>query len=499
MTTKIEHGWDAEGNTFIHPSETEFVAGPRPVDGSIDYLEDASYIENMELLGHWPTVVRLTHTWQNVIEMDGRRIMYHYYRQALNVYDITDPLERVVLLEKRYAADEGEFGAAAIAFNRDLGKWIMVQSFEVPRTYGAESNKYTNPENLGRLMGVPGFRGFRVYELMSPTEWTLLAEVPTGTRHPQTGIYTGSGAVDTPFYQGGKYMSIAAAPDDSFTSMEFATYPYTPAQMLYDMSDPSSPQLVSTWWVPGQRADEVEAYEGWDRHGNRTSWTGARVPMTMPVPLEAGGRYGYAVMGGLGFYILDLVDPAHPMVASHVPLPRSFAGIEGDVVDTSRVAETGLVLVNGGPMNEDGYEPYKEVYVIDVSDPRVPKMVSELPRPLPPESAPYADFVLRRGKFGPKRYGSPAHPGTARSDLTFYSYGNAGVQMFNIEDPNDPKRIGYFVPPMKDDLGEPRAYVVPTESIFVEWDRKLVWAFTTTGMYLLSSPELGEPVLGPVG
>ncbi len=492
------YGWDETSQTFVHPEATPYVAGPRPLPQSLDHLEDASYTDNMEVLAHWPTVVRLTHTWQNVVDMDGRRIMFHYYRQALNVYDITDPLRRELLLERRWEPGEGEFGAAAIAWHREQGRWIMVQSFEVPRTYGAESDKYADPANLGRLMAVEGFRGIRVYELESPVDWTLLAEVPTGRRDPETGVYSGSGGVDAPWWDGGRYLTVAAAPDDSFTRMEFSTYPYTPAQMVFDMSDPAAPVEVSRWWVPGQRAEETEAYEQWDRAGNRTSWTGARVPMTIPVPLAEGGRYGYAVMGALGFYVLDLQDPANPRVAGHLPLPPSYAGIEGDVVDTSRVAETGIVLINGGPMNEDGYEPFKEVYVVDVSDPAEPRIVSTFPRPTPPAEAPYDDFVFRRGKFGPKRFGSPAHPGRARADLTFYSYGNAGVQMFDISEPAEPRRIGYFVPPMTDALDNPRSYVVPTESIFVEWDRRLVWAFCTSGMYLLSSPSLGEPVLGPV-
>ena len=430
-----DYGWDEKSMTFVHPQQTSFVAGPRPVAGSLDYLEDAQYIDNMTLLAHWPTVVRLTHTWQNVFEMDGRRYMFHYYRQALNVYDITDPRERTLLMEKRYAPNEGEFGAAAVAYNKELEQWIMIQSFEVPRTYGADSNKYENPDNLNRLMSAEGFRGFRVFSLQGPTEWTLLAEVPTGELDISTGIYSGSGGVDAPWYDGGRYMTIAAAPDDSFINMEFATYPYTPAQLIYDVSDPTSPQRVSEWWVPGQKISEVEEYQAWDRRGNRTSWTGARVPMTIPQAIESGGRYGYAVMGALGFYVLDLTDPSSPTVAGHLPLPRSFAGIEGDVVDTSRVLETGIVLINGGPMNEDGYEPFKEVYVVDVSDPSSPRVISTFPRPLPPEDAPYRDFVLRRGKFGPKRFGSPAHPGKARADLTFYSYGNAGVQMFDIQTP----------------------------------------------------------------
>src|SRR5690606_22891383 len=121
-----------------------------------------------------------------------------------------------------------EFGAAAIAYNADLECWIMIQSFEVPRTYGAESNKYGDPTILGNLMSVPGFRGFRVYRLDDPTRWTLLAEVPTGEQGPVTGIYTGSGGVDAPSCTGCKYVSSAAAPHDSYINMEFATYPYSP-------------------------------------------------------------------------------------------------------------------------------------------------------------------------------------------------------------------------------------------------------------------------------
>jgi hypothetical protein len=344
-------------------------------------------------------------------------------------------------------------------------------------------------------MSVPGFRGIRVYELTSPTDWALLAEVPTGPVDPETGIHQGSGGVDAPFYDGGRYAYVAAAPDDTFTNQEFATYPYTPAQLIYDLSDPAKPELVSSWWVPGQRVDEAEAYRSWSRHGNRTSWVGARVPTSVPVPLEHGGRYGYAVMGGLGLYILDLSDPARPSVAGRLELPHSYAGIEGDVVDTSRVASRGVVLVNGGPMNEDGYEPYKDVYVIDVSDPTRPEIISTLPRPVPPPEAPYRDFVFRRGKFGPKRFGMNRHPGTADPNLTFYSFGNAGVQMFDLTDLRAPALAGYFVPRMTDELDNPRSYLVPTESIFVEWDRRLVWAFTNSGMYLLTSPRLGEPRL----
>jgi hypothetical protein len=34
--------------------------------------------------------------------------------------------------------------------------------------------------------------------------------------------------------------------------------------------------------------------------------------------------------------------------------------------------------------------------------------------------------------------------------------------------------------------------------VFVEWDRNLMWVGTGTGIYLVTSPLLGKPVLQPM-
>jgi hypothetical protein len=45
---------------------------------------------------------------------------------------------------------------------------------------------------------------------------------------------------------------------------------------------------------------------------------------------------------------------------------------------------------------------------------------------------------------------------------------------------------------------EGNGYNRPADTLFVEWDRKLIYVGTTTGLYVLSSPALGKPVLGPM-
>ena len=44
-------------------------------------------------------------------------------------------------------------------------------------------------------------------------------------------------------------------------------------------------------------------------------------------------------------------------------------------------------------------------------------------------------------------------------------------------------------------LDVPASYERSADSVFVEWDRKLIWLGTNNGLYLLSSEDLGEPVL----
>ena len=65
--------------------------------------------------------------------------------------------------------------------------------------------------------------------------------------------------------------------------------------------------------------------------------------------------------------------------------------------------------------------------------------------------------------------------------------------MFDVSDPTNVKIAAYFTPKMMDpemnwEFGN------PTNAVFVEWDRNLIYLFTNHGFYILSSPLLGEPV-----
>ncbi|WP_101760035.1 LVIVD repeat-containing protein [Oceanicoccus sp. KOV_DT_Chl] len=501
-----------EQGVFIHPAATRDSHDAKPFKGILDYWDPNQYIKNMTLEAFYPITVEPFHTWQNIVDFDGRRYLYQYVRRDLKIFDITDPKSLKLLLTKGntwgingpdeevnpYPEDD-MFGAASIQWNDKLGKNIMVQSFEI-RRFGLLKNKYQKPEQVKKIRNANHLKGFKVYAMNGPMpeDWELLAERTTDYKHPDApvGQQQGSGVRDIPVYFGGDTMFVAAAPEASHSLTEYPNDLYSAGYQSWDMSDPTNPKFLDQLNVPGQisgNADDEVAYKANPRAGNRTSWMGARMSLFIPTPVEEGGKYGYAAMGGLGFYVVDISNPAEMKVVSHLEFEPNVAGVEGDFVDVSQVEATGIVYFSGYPLNEDCWEPYKDVFMIDVNDPATPKVLGVLPRPTPPADAKFTDFCQRRGSFGPKRTGYYTQPGTPKAGILPFNFYNAGLQVFDVSDTANPKIAAYFVPRFDTETVAEYARGNLSHSVYVEYDRNLFWLFTNHGIYLLSSPVLGEP------
>ena len=491
------YGYDARTGIFHHPAATPASDAPHPFAASLDYLDQKEYRLNTSVVAYYPLVVSTGHSWQATFDLKGRRYMYHYYRTAYKVYDTTDVRNVQVIAEHKIDTAGGEhpFGPFVARYNAHLKKLIAIQCYEVPR-FGVLENKYLQPDKVRVIRELPILRGFRIFEIVTPTEWKMLSETTLDPYHsasfrPQQG----SGCLDVPVYFGDKYLFVAGAPDDSFALQEYKSVLYSAAQLAYDVSDPEHPRHLSTWWVPGQRLGEEAAYQRNPRAGNKTAWMGARMPLFIPRAVEAGGKYGYAAMGGLGFYVVDISDPANMRTVGHLDLPPSVAGNEGDNIDITKVESNGQVYFSGYPMNDDCYEPYKDIYEIDVREPANPRITTTLPRPTPPRDAAFTDFCQRRGSFGPKRTGYYIQqPGTPSPRYLPYAFYNAGLQMFDVADPLHPQVAAYFVPKMVD----PKinlSFEDPVHGVYIEWDRNLIWIMSNHGIYVVSSPLLGKPVL----
>ena len=98
---------DSDTGRFIYPAATPHQHESKPFEGQLDYWDTNEYASNMTVEAYYPITVEPFHTWQNIVDFDGRRYMYQYVRRDLKIYDITDPRDLKVLYEKGAHVDPG--------------------------------------------------------------------------------------------------------------------------------------------------------------------------------------------------------------------------------------------------------------------------------------------------------------------------------------------------------------------------------------------------------
>jgi len=484
MTAPPQPGAGAAAGSGGRPRYGE----PRPT--SLPYLDRNMYRSHADVYAHLTDfahdVLRL-----QMMALGERR---YFFTNTGDVIEVTDPLEPVVVSRKAYPR-----GHLALAYNRALGRWILIVGARVAGTNPSARNpdgKYGDPALVRRSMEQPGLRGVRIYDASDPTRVTLLAEWSCDQGDPARALQTGGGGADV-YYDGGRYAYLQASPDESYTVLESPWRHYTSGLQIIDVADPSAPRFVSNWWVPGQRAGEEVEARRWREYGDRGSSNHLHGSLTMLERPEEGGRYAYSCWGSFGLFIHDISDVRAPRLVGRFSPPRPPGAIPFHSVDILKL-HRGFVVTTPEPLFPDGAEPFHPSCVVDVRDPANPREIAQLPVPQPPPDAPYADFLDKRGRFGPHNPPYLNSPGRAHPDFTAYAYFNAGLQMYDLRDPERPAICGYFIPPQGGRYADSASHARDVDVIFVEWDRRLIWVGSLTGLYLVGTPHLGAPVLKPM-
>jgi hypothetical protein len=464
-------------------------------------LERRSYIHNLKVLAqHFPGDNR--EAKMQLMAIGERRYLIQangvenargqpeYYGQ---IVDISDPLKPSVVADRAWP----DGFQIQVAYSEGAQKWIAMLS-----RAGA----------LSGLLTAQGLRGIELYDISNPRAPKPLSRWSTDGGDPSRNLQTGIGPHRN-YYDGGRYAYLSTAPDNSFF-LDPASGKLSDVNtglQIIDLQDPSKPKLVANWHFPGQTKNELEHRKSWKSAKDRPKhpFDGPLHVLHggfyVPVRPEDGGKYAYGPWGSLGMLIHDVSDPTQPrLVSQWQPDPYVRGGLPFHTVDIARL-DRGFVITNPEALMPQCKEEWHDSYILDVSDPAKPRQLSKLPVPQPPADAPYRSFCERYGRFGTH---NPPHlkaPGKAAPNFTCYAYFNAGLQCYDITDPRSPKISAYFVPVQ----GGPHAKTDSTPSalarsirtadnIFIEWDRKLLWVATDSGLYLLSAPALGEPVLKPM-
>ncbi len=459
---------------------------PLPL-GSLTYLDQKQYIHNMEIIAHLPG--------SSISGGEPLMAMWARGKQRLlpaggGFVDVSDA-KKPAVMNKGVTR-----GPGTVTYNTKLKKWIMMCTAAQPLTGAVPEFPHGqyDKELRDQVLAFKGLRGIRTYDITDPTKPNLLQEFNTGEK--------GNGTHHN-FYDGGQYAYLDCGWDDQLR-LENHQRPYSNALMIVDMSDPANVKEVSRWWVPGQKLGEEEEYKKYVFAGDHTSWTGNHGAITVPKRVEDGGTVGYGGFGAFGFYVMDLSDIKHPKPYGHTQYEfNAFGTIPFHtcyplISDAAHPRLQNIVVALHEAIEADCREVYHTPYVLDVKDPRNPKIIGFFPRPAAPPDAPYTDFCFARGRFGSHNTQCWLAPGTSNPAIIAISWFNAGLRVFDLSSPAAPKEVAWFVPPRDGDINKYETWWRgTTENVFVEFDRNLIWIGTHEGTYCLSSPALGKPVTEP--
>lgn len=477
-------GLQAQVTGLTPENKTPIIPLPQ---GANDFLDRKMHASGMEVIAHIPG--------STIAGGEPLMAMWARGKQRLlpangGFIDISDPKNPVAL-------NRGVIrGGGAVVYNTKLKKWLIMCTAAAPLTSATPEfpNGQYDKELREKSTGYKGLRGIRNYDITDPLKPNLLQEYNTGEK--------GNGTHHN-FYDGGKYAYLDCGWDDQLR-MENHQRPYSNAIMIVDMTDPANVKEVSRWWVPGQRIGEEAEYKKYRFAGDKISWTGNHGALSVPKRVEDGGNVGYGGFGAFGMYVMDLSDITKPKPFGHVQWEFDAMGTipfhtcYPVTADAAHPRLQNLIIGVPEALEADCREIYHTPYVVDVKDPRNPKIIGLFPRPATPPDAPYNDFCMARGRFGSHNTQCWIAPGTAKANLIAISWFNAGVRLFDISNPTAPKEVAWFVPPTSGEMNDYDSWWRgTTENVFVEWDRNLIWIGTHEGSYCLTCPALGRPVLEP--
>lgn len=460
---------------------------PHPHAGSLDFLDPETYRKNCEVHAHFHGGGRAGKS--QMMARGARRFIF----AAGQVWEVTEARRPTLIDDKAFIGSQVQ-----LAYNGRIGKWILITNAAPPPTSAtpnAPHGKYDDPRLVDNSRYAAGLRGIRVYDATDPESLRLLSKWSCDQGDPDRAVQTGGGTHRN-YYDGGKYAYLDAAPDNSFINMESPWRVYTNCLQVIDVEDPERVKFVSNWWFPGQRAGEQAAYRKWREYGDRASFTAAHGGFYVPRKVEDGGRYCYSSYGSFGITILDVSDPKNPRLASRWRPPYLPGAIPFHTADVSWL-DRGILIGTAETLNPDCNEPFHPNYVLDVSDVERPRPIAQFGQWQPPPSAPYDNFCDKRGRFGTHNPPHTKAPGKRHGTFIAYAAFNAGFQFMDFTDPARPSMDGYFIPPTGGSFAEPGSWNRIGDGVFVEWDRRLIWAFSDSGVYLLSHPALGEPEFEP--
>jgi hypothetical protein len=359
-----------------------------------DPIPEGARAHNIEAVGY--TDAAGASPFKMALRRDGDRwYLYtsNFFHRGWSIFDVTDPTDPTMV-----KFIEGPANTAT--WQIDVADDLMITSLDsLSRNWGGDPDQPHAPEAV--------------------LIWSL--EDPVNPR--QVGRFVTGGGTHRNAYPGGRYMHLAA----NLPGYEGELY------MIVDVSDPARPTEVGRFATAGMKNDDGVPYDQARLHG----------------PAQIRGNTAYLSFGGAGMIIADISDPASIREISRLDFGPPFGPTHLSVHSALPYLERNLVLVNSEAIAEQCNEPLNFAGLVDISDPAAPRLIAQLPLPQPPEGEPADWFCTRGGRFGPHNQNELQHNPLVeqQGDRLYLTYFNAGLRIYDISTPVNPRETGWFLPP----------------------------------------------------
>jgi hypothetical protein len=411
-------------------------------------LPKPDYARNMRIVGHSDQGGRPDGV--QIMVQRGFAYVGHMFSKGFSVIDVRDPSKQRAV---NYLAAPAGTWNIHLQTHDDLLLVIHAKDMFAAAEFADERAYYKG--QLGKVVGTaeakpqagrPWSAGLAVYDIAQPAEPRRIGFMPVE-----------GGGVHRIWYTGGRWAYVSAL-IDGFTDYIFVTV---------DMSDPARPREAGRWWIPGmnQAAGETPDWPATSRFGLHHA--------------IVHGDTAYAAWRDAGMVVIDIADRSKPTLIAHRDGAPPFGGGTHNCLPLP--ARDLLIVLDEAVLDhqEDGV---KNIWVFDNRVRNNPTIIATFPQPAE------ADYKRKGGHFGPHNI-HENRPGSFVSDrLTFATYQNAGVRVFDIADANDPREVGALVPPKPArmmDQRPNRAQVIQSADVFVDADGLIYSTDYNGGLYIL--------------
>lgn len=360
----------------------------------------------------------------------GHAYVGHPWSQGFSIVDVRDPRRPRTV---RYIQAPPNTWNIHLQTHGDLllvidalDLFAGVEAFADERAYYTKSMD----ESVGAARASRSWTaGMTVYDIAQPHAPRRIGQLDV----PGVGLHR-------LWYVGGRW-AYASALLDGFSDYIFVTI---------DMADPTRPQLVGRWWLPGMNRAAGEVPQA--PAGRRWALHHALVH----------DDTAYACWRDGGLTLLDVSDRAAPRLIRHLNWCPPYGGGTHSALP---LVERGLLIVADEAVLDEEADGRKHTWVFDIREPANPVSIATFP--IPAE----ADYARKGGHFGPHNL-HENRPGSFVSDtLIFATWQNAGIRAFDITDPYHPIERGALVPAAPThmlDKRPDRPRVIQSADVFVD-------------------------------